>query len=310
MNHTDQPGSALAIGSTQAQALAPITMPQPVNKQALKAYLAQIEDEESLELQKRMAGAYDRACRALLGPDDIQKERDRDFKKKSAWQKLAKYFTISTQVVSVEIRYVNDVATGESYFVAICISRGVAPWGQIADAIGACSQDEESGKRKITIADALATAQTRATNRATSNLIAMGEVSFEEMSRTAPQAVEQEVVKELTLEEAKAYPFPWTKPEKYKGKPLGELSHGMLNTVREAVGQEIADKGETRKRNELVQACRLIVADIEANPDSYPERQRQKQAKEGATEKTREPGEEEGEEPGAEKKEDKPAAKK
>ena len=67
--------------------------------------------------------------------------------------------------------------------------RATAPWGQFAEDIGACGTDEATGKREISWADAVATATTRATNRAVSNLIAMGEVSAEEIGpkRQAPR---------------------------------------------------------------------------------------------------------------------------
>src|SRR6185312_6884196 len=68
-------------------------------------------------------------------------------------------------------------------FLALVTVRAIGPWGQSAEAVGACATDEATGRRTITIADAIATAETRATNRATSNLIAMGEVSAEEMSK-------------------------------------------------------------------------------------------------------------------------------
>jgi hypothetical protein len=270
--------SVALVPTSAAQQLAPTNMPQPIDKKALRSYLALISDPEALALQNELAGAYDRACLALLGENDVQIEGTRSFKKKSAWQKLGRYFGISSTIIEQRKGYINDAATGESVFVSTCTVRAVAPWGQVGDAVGACGTDEESGRRKITIADSIATAQTRATNRAISNLIAMGEVSAEELSRTASSDVTQQATRELTLDEAKAYPFPWSKPEKYKGKPLGELSHGMLVTVLEAVEKEIHEKGMTTKRGELGQACTLVIADIETHPDAYPEKQRPKPA--------------------------------
>jgi hypothetical protein len=143
----------------------------------MTAYLARMQNSDGIADQKALSAAYDRACSALIGDNDVQVEGGRTFKKKSAWRKLARYFNISTSVASVQKEVLGDV------FMATVTVRASAPWGQYAEAVGACGTDEESGRRKITMADAIATAETRATNRAVSNLVAMGEVSAEEMSK-------------------------------------------------------------------------------------------------------------------------------
>jgi hypothetical protein len=143
----------------------------------MKAFLQHLSTDEGIKEQQQLSAAYDRACHALIGPNDIQVEGDREFKKKSAWRKLQRHFTISTAVVSTQEKWIEDV------FVAIVAVRAMAPWGQYSEAVGACATDEEKGQRVITIADAIATAETRATNRAISNLIAMGEVSAEEIQK-------------------------------------------------------------------------------------------------------------------------------
>lgn len=143
----------------------------------MSAYLDEVTSAQAFKAQQSLAAAYDKACAALIGPNDVQVEKGREFKKKSAWRKLARHFTISTNLVSSAMEYL------EHDYVATVVVRAAAPWGQYAEAVGACSKSEESGRRTITIADALATAETRATNRAVSNLIAMGEVSAEEMQK-------------------------------------------------------------------------------------------------------------------------------
>lgn len=250
-----------AVQQQSTSSVSPMGMPQPIDTRALRNYLKLINNEEAFELQQQLASVYDKACAALIGENDVQVEGQRSFKKKTAWKKLARYFGISTQVVRQDERYINDAATGDSVFVASCTVRASAPWGQIAESVGACATDEETGRRKITIADAIATAETRASNRAISNLIAMGEVSAEELSKTATNEVQQQSVRELTIDEAMAYPFPWKQPKKYAGKPLGELSTQMLTTVKEAVEKEIGEKGETPKRAELLRA---VVMNLEA----------------------------------------------
>lgn len=149
----------------------------PVESQpfALADYLATVNSPTGIKQQQALSAAYDSACAALIGPNDVQQEGSRTFKKKSAWRKLARHFNISTSVVSVQREYLND------YFLATVTVRATGPWGQSAESVGACCTDEATGRRVITIADAIATAETRATNRAVSNLIAMGEVSAEEI---------------------------------------------------------------------------------------------------------------------------------
>lgn len=258
-----QPSVALVQAS---DAVHDLRLPAPVDKAALRAYLAVLEDPEALELQNRLAKAYDTACRALIGENDVQKEGGREFKKKSAWRKLGRYFGISTVVMARDERFLNDVATGESVFVATCTVRGTAPWGQSTDATAACATDEETGRRKITIADAIATAETRASNRATSNLIAMGEVSAEETMREGRDRVISQAFDEMTLDEAKAVKFPWRQPEKYRDKPLGDLSLRMLKSVHEGVVKEIETAGEGPRRLELKKATALLIAWREAQP--------------------------------------------
>lgn len=141
----------------------------------LGTFLKDLDNPTAIAQQKALSAAYDKACESLIGENDVQREGGRTFKKKSAWRKLARYFHISTEVVRVEREAI------EGLFLATVTVRATAPWGQSAEAIGACCTDEATGRRVISVADAIATAETRATNRATSNLIAMGEVSAEEL---------------------------------------------------------------------------------------------------------------------------------
>lgn len=140
-----------------------------------KEYLASLSKSDGIAVQQQLAAAYDAAVTALVGPNDVQVEGNRSFKKKSAWRKLARYFNISVDIVKVEREMLGDK------FLATVTARAVAPWGQHYEEIGSCCTDEATGRRVITVADAIATASTRASNRAVSNLIAMGEVSAEEI---------------------------------------------------------------------------------------------------------------------------------
>src|SRR5438045_2308052 len=115
-------------------------------------YLASVSTPEAFQEQQKLAAAYDAACRALIGPNDVQVESGRTFKKKSAWAKLGRHFNISTVVVTTQKEML-----GETFCATVTV-KALGPWGQSAEAVGACATDEESGRRTITIADAIATA--------------------------------------------------------------------------------------------------------------------------------------------------------
>ncbi len=193
--------------SGEAMALVPL---DSANDFSMEQYLGTVTSESALNQQKALATAYDRAVESLIGENDVQKEGQRSFKKKSAWRKLQRHFRIDTRIIARE--FVDVHASGSLHDADRIVTTAVvtvearAPWGQVAQAIGACGFDEEtaagpqldangaqlfwpSGDPKInkgkaiSLADMVATAETRATNRAVSNLIAMGEVSAEEIGR-------------------------------------------------------------------------------------------------------------------------------
>lgn len=148
-------------------------------------YLAGVNSPAGFQQQQALSVAYDAAVRALIGPNDVQKEGDREFKKKSAWRKLARHFSISVVCDPREAR-IDHI--GEGAWIAVAGATASGPWGQSWTDVGACGSDEATGRRVITFADAIATAMTRASNRAVSNLIAMGEVSAEEIGNRRPLA--------------------------------------------------------------------------------------------------------------------------
>lgn len=173
----------------------------PQGSSSLVAYLRTIDWTAELEASRLLSVAYTSACRALLGPDDEQADGGKNFKKKSAWRKLARHFRINTRVVShvAEERHNPDyclvdgataevLQEGREEVIATVVVEATAPWGQRMEAIGVCSTHEKRyhwpGPFAKAFADTLATAETRATNRAISNLIAAGEVSHEEVEGT------------------------------------------------------------------------------------------------------------------------------
>lgn len=215
----------------------------------------QVIGKEGLTRQQQFAAAYDAACHALIGPNDVQKEGARTFKKKSAWRKLAKHFAISTAVIRLDKEWLGEATNAP--FVATVTVRAVSPWGQYAEAVGACGTDEESGRRKITIADAIATAQTRASNRAISDLIAAGEVSAEEMNKTrGPET--RTTPKDAT---DKVMPF-----GSQKGKRLGEIDSDSLRST-------IAWCKETdaKKFERLIADCEGVLGSRQETFEDEPE---------------------------------------
>lgn len=235
-------GTSLAVRTDTGEQL---PMAAPFD---MATYLADLRDSKHLAQQKALAAVYDSACTALIGENDVQKEGGRTFKKKSAWRKLARHFAISTEIAKVDREDLNGT------FCAIVTVRAVAPWGQYAEEVGACATDEATGRRQITIADAIATAATRATNRAISNLIAMGEVSAEEVGKGNSGGDRSPGEKRM--------PF-----GSQKGKLLSEISSADLEKTIEWC---TATDEKQEKFADLIEACGAVVRSRLGTPEPEP----------------------------------------
>ena len=131
--------------------------------------------------------AYQRLLRDLLDPSDWQthdhngKALDKPFLKKQGWRKIARAFNLSFERVHAHVeREENGTPRRAEVWI-----RAVAPNGQYGDGDGYCSADEGRfkswrGRQKLEN-DLRSTATTRAKNRATADLVGMGEVSAEEI---------------------------------------------------------------------------------------------------------------------------------
>lgn len=142
---------------------------------------------------------YQDAIKALLTPEDYQTIANKDFKKKSAWRKLATAFRISDEIVNEQLEYddLNQIVRAR-YRV-----RCTLPNGRSAEGVGVCSifdkirykatskfsadtdtpsHFELRGRFSNAEHDVPSTAHSRAKNRAISDLIGAGEVSAEEMT--------------------------------------------------------------------------------------------------------------------------------
>lgn len=138
----------------------------------------------TLEETRQVFKAFQQAKFGLLEQSDIQQLRNERFIKKSGWRKIAVFFGLSLQKLS-EREIVKD---GRRIYEVTY--RAIAPGGQFQDATGYCSWDEAgpASRAKKSAAEAAklehdvrATAETRAKNRAISDLVGGGEVSAEEM---------------------------------------------------------------------------------------------------------------------------------
>lgn len=181
--------TAVSVQGQQGTSIAAPSNPLGAGAQSMIDYVAAIASPAALRAAKDFANAYNAVCEALIGDDDMQRaEGNKYFKKKSAWRKLGRHFGVSTEIVHKERGWETDERTGDRFYYAEVHVRGTAPWGQFMVAVGACDTRESrfTGRNSAQALakmgnDVLATAETRATNRAISNLIAAGEVSAEEV---------------------------------------------------------------------------------------------------------------------------------
>lgn len=116
---------------------------------------------------------YDQLKDKIIKDEDKMTIHGDPFTKKSGWRKIATAFNISDELVSKEKQEIDE---GVKWTVEVVAK---APNGRTSHGLGMCSNDEE-GKGDSKEHDILATAHTRAKNRAISDLLG-GEVSAEEV---------------------------------------------------------------------------------------------------------------------------------
>jgi hypothetical protein len=126
--------------------------------------------------------AFLELSRALLDESDYQRIGSKDFKKKSAWRKLAAAFNVSDTMLERNYDRRDD---GRIVRCEVVV-RATAPNGRSAEGLGLASIYER--KFNNPEHDIPATAHTRAKNRAFSDLFGLGEVSAEEIDVTETPA--------------------------------------------------------------------------------------------------------------------------
>ena len=145
---------------------------------------------------QRAMGEYQEGLHAILQEQDWQTFSDRDgrerrFVKRNGWRKISTWFGFDLLIKSTVVEraiarvcpqcghtYMERGAEGDP-LRALVEGRAVAPNGRQAEDVGACSVTERAFSKPEH--DLVSTAATRALNRATANLVGMGElVSAEE----------------------------------------------------------------------------------------------------------------------------------
>ncbi len=129
----------------------------------------------SPQLGKEIMQKYQALCKAMLTKEDYQKVADKEYKKKSAWRKLARAFNVSDEIIQ-EVHEKLDEKGNFQWRVHV---RAYTATGRQAVGVGVCSTRERAFAHVDH--DVYATAHTRAKNRAISDLLGAGETSYEEM---------------------------------------------------------------------------------------------------------------------------------
>jgi hypothetical protein len=108
-------------------------------------------------------------------PEAIQMIKGNAFRKKQYWRALSRAFGLS-----VEVRSEERIVTEDGDWGYTVVYRAEAPNGKFTDGDGCCMASEKFGGGD-TVHNVRSHANTRAFNRAVSNLVGFGEVSADEM---------------------------------------------------------------------------------------------------------------------------------
>lgn len=148
---------------------APVTTLVPVEPAAI--VMPAVSTDEAVKQWQ----AYQDLKSKITEKEDIQQIQGRDFLKKSYWRKLATFFNLTVKIISEKVTTLPD-----GNMVYDFVDEATAPNGRSATGTGTCDLLEKGG-RKNTMHNARGTAETRAFNRAVSNLVGGGEVSADEV---------------------------------------------------------------------------------------------------------------------------------
>lgn len=215
--------------------------------------LMPLDTEQVVEGMK----AYQKLLQDLLDPSDWQQAGRDKFPKKSAWRKIARAFNLSMHRIDSGIDRDEEGVPLRAW----AVYRATAPNGQIQDGDGYCSAGESrfsTNKAKLEH-DMAATATTRAKNRATSDLVGMGEVSAEEVveGQNVPQFPRATKEQQGELRASLDYLFPpdlaravWgTIKTGFGGElygPAAEAVSAVIRAHKANVDAEVAEAAEAR----------------------------------------------------------------
>lgn len=167
--------------------------------------------EKTIEALKR----FEEFKRRVLTEDDYVPIQNRKYIKKSGWLKYALACNIS-----LEKREEREEVKEDGTRVYHYTYRAIAPSGRFADAVGSASSDERDFAHEIH--DVRALAQTRAMERAISNLVGGGELGAEELLP----------VKEAEVEVREAKPKPTQKEAQKEAKPAEQKEVVQVEEVK------------------------------------------------------------------------------
>lgn len=179
---------SVEVVPAQTQAL----LARPVNEQ-----LAVARPVVTPAQAKEILAEWEALKQAIARPEDIHEEerggKKIRFYKKSFWRRAATFLNLSVNAVAGSERF--DLF-GQTRVASVAYEASVGN-GRRVSGDGHCGNDER-GKERWTTANLLATAHTRAYNRAVSNCIGGGEVSADELEveEKVPRAVREAVVHE------------------------------------------------------------------------------------------------------------------
>jgi hypothetical protein len=123
--------------------------------------------------------SYENVCHQILGRNDIQRIGDGEFIKRSGWRKLGVWAMVSAEITEEsEVRDELGALVRARFKV-----KATAPNGRTMDGIGVCDRSERRFSKPEH--DIVATAHTRAINRAFADLFGLGAVSAEEMTESS-----------------------------------------------------------------------------------------------------------------------------
>ena len=129
-----------------------------MNETSLMTMDAQVPN---VDIAKKQWSAYQELCRGILDDSDYQKIRvsekdpetgnyirvEREFKKKSAWQKLGRAFNVDTRIVEKEFQRTKTGRINEAYY---CV-RATLPNGRSVESDALCNRNEKANPKSVTI---------------------------------------------------------------------------------------------------------------------------------------------------------------